>query len=62
MISCTRKIPKMEFNRLKELSFHSLKNYPADVYKAILEKVSIPNYENFDNSDIANSGFITRFD
>ena len=52
----------MEFNRLKELSFHSLKNYPADVYKAILEKVSIPNYESFDNSDIANNGFITRFD
>ena len=52
LIYCTRKIPKGKYNRHKEITFRSLKNYSADVYKGTLERVSFPNYENFD--------FITR--
>ena len=63
MIYCTRrKIQKMDLNRLKELSFHSLKNYSGDAYKTNLKKVSFPNYENFVNPGIAYIGFITRLD
>ena len=52
----------MDLNRLKESSFHSLKNYSGDAYKTDLKKVSFPNYENFVNPGIAYIGFITRLD
>ena len=61
LIYCTRKLLKAKYNRHKEITFRSLKNYSADVYKVTLEIVSFPNYENFDN-DIAYSDFITRLD
>ena len=32
------------------------------MYKGTLERVSFPNYENFDNPDVAYSDFITRLD
>ena len=32
------------------------------MYKGTLERVSFPNYENFDNPDIAYSGFITTLE
>ena len=32
------------------------------MYKGNLERVSFPNYENFDNPGIGYSGFITRLD
>ena len=32
------------------------------MYKGTLQRVSFPNYENFDNPDIAYSSFIARFD
>ena len=32
------------------------------MYKETLERVSLPNYENSDNPDIAYSDFITRLD
>ena len=59
LIYCTRKILKAKCNRHKEITFRSLKNYSTDVYKGTLERVSSPNYENFDNPDIAYSDFIT---
>ena len=62
LIYCTRKIPKAKYNRHKEITFRSLKNYSPDVYKRTLERVSFPNYENFDNPDVAHSDFITRLD
>ena len=62
LINCTRKIPKAKYNRHKEITFRSLKNYSPDVYKGTLERVSFPNYENLDNPFVAYSGFITRFD
>ena len=48
--------------RHKEITFRSLENYSPDVYKGTLERVSFPNYENFDNPDVAYSDFITRLD
>ena len=62
LIYCTRKIPKAKYNRQKEITFRSLKNYSPDVYKGTLEKVSFPNYENFDNPDVAYNDFIIRLD
>ena len=49
MICCTRKIRKMKHNRQNK-TFCSLENYSDDV-----ERVSFPNYENFDNPYIAYS-------
>ena len=60
LVYYTRKIPKAKYNRHKEITFCSLKNYSIDVYKETLERVSFPNYENFDDPDIAYSDFITR--
>ena len=62
LIYCTRKIPRATYNRHKEITFHSLKNYSPNVYKRTLERVLFPNYENFDNLDVAYSDFITRLD
>ena len=62
LIYCTRKMLRAKYNRHKEITFHTLKNYSPDVYKGTLEKVSFPNYENFDNPDVAYSDFITRLD
>ena len=60
LIFCTRKIPKAKYNRHKETTFCSLKKYLPDVYKETLERVSFPNYENFDNPDVAYSYLNTR--
>ena len=60
LMYCTRKIPKAKDNRHKEITFRSLKNYLVDLCKRTLEAVSFPNYENFDNPDIAYSDLITR--
>ena len=62
LIYCTIKIPKVKCNKLKEITFRSLKNYSADLYEGTLERFSFPNNENFDNPDIAYGGFITRLD
>ena len=61
-IYCTRNTPKAKYNRHKKITFRSLKNYSRDVYKGTLERVSFPNYENFDNPDDAYNDFITRLD
>lgn len=61
MIYCTRKIPKVKYNKHKELTFCSLKNYPINIYKA-LERVLFPNYENFDEPDAAYNDFVATFD
>ena len=55
MIFRTRKIRKMKYNRQDELTFCSLKNYLDDVCRETPERVSFPNYDNFDNSYIAYS-------
>ena len=53
MVYCTRKISRAKYNKHKEITFRSLKNYSVDVYK---------NYENFGNLDLAYSDFISRLE
>ena len=60
MIYRTRKILKTEYNKHKELTFRSLRNYSVDIYKPVLERASFPNYDNFHNPDIAYNDFINR--
>ena len=60
MVYCTRKISRAKYNKHKEITFHSLKNYSEDLYKEALEKVLIPNYDNFNDLDLAYSDFISR--
>ena len=62
MVYCTRKISRAKYNKHKEITFRSLKNYSVDVYKEALEKVSIPNYDNFDNPELAYTDFISRLE
>ena len=62
MVYCTRKISRPKCKKHKEITFCSLKNYSVDVYKEALEKVSIPNYDNFDNPDLASSDVISRLE
>ena len=62
MVYCTRKISRAKYNKLKEITFRSLKNYSEDVYKEALEEVSIPNYDSFDNLDLTYSDFISRLE
>ena len=62
MVYCTRKTSRAKYNKHKEITFCSLKNYSVDVYKEALEKVSIPNYDNFGNPDLAYSDFISRLE
>ena len=52
-IYCTRRILKAKYNKHKELSFCSLRNYSVDVYEQALERASVLNNENLDNPDIA---------
>lgn len=58
MIYCTRKISKTKYNNYEEITFCKLKYYSIDVYKKALEKVSFPNYDRFDNPDVAYNNFI----
>ena len=52
MIYCTGKILKAKYNKHKELTFCSLRNYSVDIYKQALERASSPNFDNFRNPDI----------
>ena len=58
----TRKILKTKYNKHKELTFRSLRNYSVDIYKPVLERASFPNYNNFHNPDIAYNDFLNRRD
>ena len=59
VIYCTRKIRKTKYNKHKELTLCSLRNYSVDIYKQVLERALFPNY-NFHNPDIAYNDFINR--
>ena len=52
MIYCIRKILKTKYNKHKEPTFRSLRNYSIDIYKQTLERASFPNYDNFHNPNI----------
>ena len=59
---CTRKTSRAKYNKHKEKSYHSIKNSSVSVYKKALVKVSILNYDSFDNLDLAQSDFISRLE
>ena len=52
IVYCTRKNLRAKYNKYKEITFRSLKHNSGDVYKEALEKVSIPNYDSFNNFDL----------
>ena len=56
------KSQKIKYNKHKEITCHSPKIYSVDVHKEALEKVSIPNYDSFDNLDVVYNEFINRFE
>ena len=60
MIYCTTKILKAKYNKQKEQTFFSLRNYSVDIYKQALERASFSNYDNFHNLDTAYNDFINR--
>ena len=62
VVYCTRKISRVKYNKHKEITFRSLKNYPDDVCKEAVEKASIPNCDSFDNIDLDYSDFISRLE
>ena len=47
LIYCIRKFSRTKLGTNKQITFFSLKNYTAEVYKEGLGKVYFPNYENF---------------
>ena len=62
MVYCTGKISTEKYNKHKEITFRSLRKYSVDVYKEALEEVSFPNYNSFDNLDLAYSDFLNRLE
>ena len=62
MICCTKKIIKAKYNKHKNLTFRSLRNYSVDIYKQALKRASFPNYDSSHDSDIAYSDFFNRLD
>ena len=54
MIYCTRKIVNSKYNKHKELTFYSLRNYSVDIFKQVLERAAFPNYDIFHNPDFVN--------
>ena len=57
MIFCTRKTTRPTFNVHKHISCRSFKNYTADLFIKELSSLKFPNYENFNDVDIAYSDF-----
>ena len=63
MVYYTRKISRAKYKKRKRNNFSlSKKKNSVDVHKEALEKVSIPNYDSFNNFDLAYSGFISRLE
>ena len=60
MIYLTRKINRFNFNTHKEFNFRCLKKYSADEYRQNLDTVEFPNYERFNNVDVAYRDFIKK--
>ena len=58
IIYCTKNIVKTKYNKHKELTFRSIRNYSADIYKQTLERALFPNYDDLHNPDIAYNNFI----
>ena len=60
IIYCSRKISRIKRGTHKQIRYHSLKNYSADIYEVALVRVDFPNYRNFENINDAYCNFIQK--
>ena len=60
LIYCTIKCSHTKVVIHKQITFHLLKNYSAEVYKDALSKVYFPNYENFGDVNKVYENFIKK--
>ena len=60
LLYCTRKPARSKNYCHKQTIFRSYKKYFPEIYKEALRKISIPNYELFDDIDTAYENFIQK--
>ena len=60
LIFCTRKLNKIKTGSTKYLSFRSMKKYTKELFIKNLDVVNFPNYENFQDTNLANSDFLNK--
>ena len=60
MIYCTRKVVRIKLGTNKYVNFRSLKNYSPTLMEDALSALDFPNYENYDEIEIAYSDFVQK--
>ena len=60
MIYCTRKVVRIKSGTNKYVNFRSLKNYSPTLFEDALSALDFPNYENYDDIEIAYSDFVQK--
>ena len=60
MILCTRKLTKTKTGLPKYINFRSMKKYTKLLFQEKLEDINFPNYENFQDANLAYSDFINK--
>ena len=60
LIFCTRKLNKIKTGSTKYISFRSMKKYTKELFIESLKAVHFPNYENFQDSNLAYSDFLSK--
>ena len=60
MIYCSRKIVRIKSGTNKYVNFRSLKNYSPTLLEDTLSALDFPNYENYDDIEIAYSDFVQK--
>ena len=60
MIFCTRKVTKIKIGMPKYINFRSMKNYSKELFNDKLQNINFPNYENFQDTNLAYSDFINK--
>ena len=61
LIYCTRKITKLKSNKHNELNTRTMKNYTAENFIELLNKIDFSNYQTFSCVNKAYLDFITKF-
>ena len=60
LIFCLRKVIKSTSGEGKTISYRSMKNYTKELLLDKLKDVVFPNYENFDDVNLAYSDFVSK--
>ena len=60
LIYCTRKTTKLKSNKHNELNIHTMKNYTAENFIELLNKIDFSNYQTFSCVNKAYLDFITK--